>query len=848
MWWCLAALAADPVPAPPIANWLDDEAEARNAAARKRWFADRHKAPPGVDWKVIERQNGLEQIDKRNGIAGLRDGGPAWVERGSDNQAGRTHVTRRSPDGGTLYVGTSLGGLWRGNPDGTGWEPLGDNLYGGVHQLEVVAGDVGDVLVVATDWGSVHRSTDDGVTWQSVNGIPDGYSLRRLTRATDGSDTLFLVMRTWYEGTVLMRSTDGGANFATIRSLGDYAGDVWVPRDGGEGVWLLAGDGLYRSDDLGDRWAKLGANSFGPEAGELAISEAGRIWAVGWSGGVATLYRSDDDGASFAAVTRMDDYWSALETSSVDPDVFAWGGVEVHRTDDGGESFGLVNAWWAYYDDPSRLLHADLMGIDVLVDDDGGETWYYNTDGGTYQSKNLGRTVENLSLRGLRISQYYDVLTSEADPSHIAAGAQDQGYQWSGRQPQTGEVWDFTQEISGDYAHLISADGTHALVHSVYPGFILTQEGEDAPVLFGSDFPAEEASRYYAWLPPLEPDPTDPTAFFFSATRLYRYARVGDTWTPTRWSEQRFDLTDYEFLSAFHFSPHDPALAFAATSTGSLYRSTDAGVTWTPAGAGPDSHYFHGTTLVPSADDPNLVYVGGSGYGDERSVWRSQDGGATYAPWDEGLPDTLVYVLVEARDGTGRMFAGTETSAYVRAPKDAAWTDITAAEAPVTLYWSAEALGHENTIRFATYGRGIWDYRLDPDGTGCFRPNPVDHDGDGVFCDADCDDFDAAKAPGKADVCDGVDVNCDPADVVEVDGDRDGVIACLDCDDSRADVFAGAEEVRRDGVDQDCDGEDLKGCGCDGVGGGAGPWLLLALVGLRRSRRVTDRGQSPDRP
>lgn len=832
MWWCLAAWAGEP----EIENWLDPEAEERAAHARKQWFELRHRAPPGVDWRAVERQNGLDQIAKRNGLGDRRDQA-AWVERGSVNQAGRTHVTRRSPDGRSLYVGSSLGGLWRGTPAGDDWEPLGDNLFGGVHWLEVIDGPVQDVLVVATDGGQIHRSDDDGVTWERPTGIPEGYSVRRLTRATDGSDTLFLVMRTWWEGTVLLRSTDAGASFQQVRSLADYPGDVWVPRDGGDGVWLLAGDGLYHSADLGDHWTKLGANTFGPEAAELAISEAGRIWAVGWSSGAPTLYKSDDDGASFVSVTAMTDYWNALEASIVDPNRLAWGGVEVHWTNDGGRRFDVVNAWWEYYGDPARYLHADIMGIDVALDEDAAETWYFNTDGGTYQSTDGARSVENLSLHGLRIGQYYDVLTSAADPGHVALGAQDQGYQWSGRAPLEGDVWAFSQELSGDYAHLISADGTHALVHSVYPGFILTAEGEDAPVLLSSEFPAEESGKYYAWLPPLEPDPTDPTAFFFAATRLYRYTRAGDTWTPTLWSDQRFDGQDYEFLSAFAFSPHDPQRAYAATSTGRLFWSTDAGKHWTAAaGRGPESHYFHGTALWPSIEDPDVVYVGGSGYGDAHSVWRSTDGGATYAAWDEGLPDTLVYVLVEARDGTGRLFAGTETAAYARGPDDPAWVDITGAEAPVTTYWSAEALPHEDTIRFATYGRGVWDYRLDPAGTGCYPPNPADRDSDGVDCRTDCADADATIKPGLPDVCDGVDVNCDATDFAEQDADGDGHPACDDCDDARADVFPGAEEVRKDGVDQDCDGADRGGCGCAGGGDGAG-LVALGLAGLLVRRR-----------
>ncbi len=97
-----------------------------------------------------------------------------------------------------------------------------------------------------------------------------------------------------------------------------------------------------------------------------------------------------------------------------------------------------------------------------------------------------------------------------------------------------------------------------------------------------------------------------------------------------------------------------------------------------------------------------------------------------------------------------------------------------------------------------------------------FQPpaNPcLDADVDGYLDSAcggdDCDETDPARNPGAAEICDGIDNDCDgvvPAD--EVDADVDGEVACEDCDDADPANFHGNAEVC-DGGDNDCDGATL---------------------------------------
>ncbi len=711
---------------PPTENWLGEDAEEKQKERRKAWFEERHKAPPEVDWREIERANGLTQIEKRNRLAesAIQIASP-WVERGSDNQAGRAHAASLSSDRNWLYVGSSLGGLWKGKPDGAAWKPLGDNLYGGAHWLAAVPGENPgdpDVLLAATDGGLVHVTRDEGLTWEVPAGLGTVAGVRRVLVTSDVSRSVFLVKRNSGGGYRLMRSQDRMASFEQVYSFVNYDGDVWARRDGSPDLYLVTGASVFRSLDLGTTWTAVGATPAGSSRGELVGSEAGapRLWTVFQIGSQRQLHRSDDAGASWSFVTTISDYWESLNASIVDADLFAYGGVEVWRTADGGTSFAKVNSWTAYYNNPATKLHADIPGIDVVPDSVSGEIWYVSTDGGLFRSFDGLQTVQNLSLSGLRISQYYSTLTSSADPNHVAAGSQDQGYQRAGAAPApTGTAASFNQLISGDYGHLTSGDGDHDFVFSTYPGFILIHMGETSPNLLTANFPSGES---YAWMPPVVADPLDPRDFFFCAAHLYRYGKVSNNWISVQWSSFNFASRGGEYVSALAFSPLDQLRAFAVTNDGDLFYSIDQGVTWTESASnGPGGQYFYGTALLASSLDVNTAWVGGSGYGASVSIYRTVDGGATWQPFDEGLPDTLVYCLGEAPDGSGTLFCGTETAAYRRDAGAASWVDVTGNQAPVTVYWSVEAHPAENTLRFGTYGRGIWDYQIDPQARSVIR-------------------------------------------------------------------------------------------------------------------------------
>jgi hypothetical protein len=75
--------------------------------------------------------------------------------------------------------------------------------------------------------------------------------------------------------------------------------------------------------------------------------------------------------------------------------------------------------------------------------------------------------------------------------------------------------------------------------------------------------------------------------------------------------------------------------------------------------------------------------------------------------------------------------------------------------------------------------------------------------------DTDCDDTDRTIYPGATEIpYDGIDQDCDGEDLcdVDVDGYDDPLCGGADCDDTLGDINPGADEIWYDGTDGDCDG------------------------------------------
>ncbi|MDT8325353.1 MAG: hypothetical protein RRA94_14665, partial [Bacteroidota bacterium] len=299
-----------------------------------------------------------------------RTAGWRWLNQGPVNIAGRIRAMALDPvDAATIYAGSAGGGVWKTTNSGFDWRPLDDllpNLRIGAIAVDpferrrILAG-CGEGFVAwqgAAAFGQgIYRSGDGGEAWELLPSTEG----QRFWYVFDVDFDPFLennVLACTWRG--VYRSTDGGESWTSIlyRSTAPFSATVEFSRSERGVVYAaLEGEGLFRSEDHGQTFAPLGPvldDRFSRVVLAPAPSNGDILYAAFTDHSArecAGLRRSDDGGRTWRALaiprsrvsgkTYMGEqgrFNSTLSVHPENPDIVWAGGIDLHRSTDGGAS------------------------------------------------------------------------------------------------------------------------------------------------------------------------------------------------------------------------------------------------------------------------------------------------------------------------------------------------------------------------------------------------------------------------------------------------------------------------------------------------------------------------------
>ena len=718
-----------------------DSEDGDSQVKREKWFEAMHLAAPGTNWKAIEYRTALKKAELKK--ARLEKDGQEtivdsllygeWFELGSDNQSGSVHVTEYDVETDQIWTIADGGTLFKGARDGSKWEVVNQDFRFSRHLLKMV--DVnGSKRLLASILGLPHYSDDLGSTWTASTGTPDpaggsGGSRNFVFAEDKGQLQIFCVSKKdYWSNAEIYRSSDLGETYELVYNLQTY---LW------NSMTLCNPhhtDRIFLMYDVGQnkpfiREFNFDTNIFDPIGlSDLPYGDGFRHNLIGAQiDGELTLYsynhldkihKSTDLGITweFSGNMPASPWEVGMFISPSDPDEIFFGEVECYKALGGGFFWEKINDWGAYYSDVEGSLHADIMYFNEFETADGETFQLVSNHGGLSISYDYLTTVENIGLKGLNVSQYYDVKTDPNDPWFVYAGTQDQGFQ-RGKINSQNQPADFEQVISGDYGHITFSRNGEGMWF-VYPGGSVSFYNNPKSGNSTANFDLESQNET-VWIPPLEENPHSELNEIYMAGG-HAEGLAGSFiiklkyWAGWIQAENLpFDFHDYSGgeVSAIEVSPINPNLMYAATTNGFFFYSTDAGQNWELSMISvPEPHYLYGATIHASALDENVVWIGGSGYSSP-PVFYSDDMGANFTGFNTNLPPTLVFELT-ANEDESMMFAATEAGPYVYLRETDSWHDLSGGTAPNTRYWSVEWLEEQQIARFGTYGRGAWDFQI----------------------------------------------------------------------------------------------------------------------------------------
>jgi photosystem II stability/assembly factor-like uncharacterized protein len=495
-------------------------------------------------------------------------------------------------------------------------------------------------------------------------------------------------------GGSIFKSTDGGATWNPITGGGLPSGEIGriglaVARGtGGKRIYALIDTkedkdrGLYRSDDAGQTWQKVGSDP--------------RISSRGW-------------------------YFGEVDVDPKNPDIVYTPNVSIYRSTDGGKNFEAIkgapggddyHALWIDPATPTRMIFGSDQGAGISLDN--GATWssWYNQP----------------------TAQFYHVVVDNQFPYHVYGAQQDSGSIDTTSRSNDGSITfrDWHPTAAGESGY-IAPDPVDANI--VYGGSTFgelfrydkrTGQAQNiAPEAvrnFGAD-PAEVEFRF-SWTSPLVFSPQDSHTLYYGSQNVLRSANQGNSWekispdlTGTD-AKARHDGPDTAENAmqrghgvVYTIAPSSLAAGqiWAGTDTGLIQLTRDNGKTWTnvtPQGLAVwskisllDAGHFAAGTAYAAIDRHRVNDI-------TPYIYRTHDFGKTWTRINSGIPEGA-YVRAVREDPVrqGLLFAGTELGIFFSLNDGDSWQ-------PLQLNLPASPV-HDlvikgNDLVIATHGRSFW--------------------------------------------------------------------------------------------------------------------------------------------
>ncbi len=618
----------------------------------------------------------------------------------------------------TYYVGTPAGGLWKKTSTST-WESLTDGLPAiGISGI-AIHHTIPTIIYILTgdgDGGNTHsigvlKTTNGGVTWQTTAlswTVTNFIRPYKLLQHPTNTNIQYVVSNAG-----IHKTTDGWQTFTQVKTGLFY--DIEFKPGNTATMYATTKYDFYKSTNSGDTWSIAGTNL--PTSGtfriEIGVSPANAnyiylLYGQSTNGHSRSafkgLYRSYNSGSTFDLKSNSPNilgyatdgndnegqytYDLAIAVSPTNINQIHIGGINCWKSTDYGANWTITSYWNHKNNLNYQYTHADIHALEYSPIQN--NYLFCGSDGGVFRTTNGASNWYDHSA-GLVITQFYRIGITPQDYNQIVGGTQDNG----------GNRLD-----NGVFTHDVGADGFSALIDYTNQNIIYqsTQAKLYRSSNNGSSFSniTPPSITDHTWDVAWTMHPNTPTTLFVGQVEIWKSTNSGGSWTSLGTGNSG------NWFREIAHGVNNTNRIYGVTSS-RVYMTNNSGSSWTNVTSGLPTP-TQNTGLSYIAVDPTnspTVYISFFGYTSGRKVYRSTNAGTSWTNWSGTLPNIPVNCIVCDNTANNGVYVGTDVGVFYRDNGTSDWVPYFN-QLPNVIVNEMEINTTSNILIAGTFGRGIW--------------------------------------------------------------------------------------------------------------------------------------------
>lgn len=658
-----------------------------------------------------------------------------------------------------IFAGTAGGGVWKSQDAGTTWSPMFDKHIQSIGALALDPQNPDKTLWVGTGecWtrnsvsmgNGIYKSNDGGQNYTFM-GLPNSEHIASVIVHPKNSDVVYVAVqgKLWgpSEDRGVYKTEDGGKTWNKIYYVNADTGCSDLTMDPSNPDVMYAAfwehrrlaysfnsggvnSALYKTTDGGKTWAKIHNGLPSGKMGRVGVAVSPSNTKILFAVIEAEkpedkgLYRSENAGADWKKVngdfelTVRPFYFSRIVVSPTSSDIVYKAGLSGSMSKDGGKTFTSIGS-----------VHSDVH--DFYINPKNPDAVMVATDGGIYRSYDGANTF--IHVKGLPVSQLYQVSLDNAKPYNVYIGLQD-NQSWYGPSASPGGV------ENSDWKSVGVGDGFRVYKHPTKPVTYSEMQGAEYIWRYDTEKQQRKIIKPYQeegdpklrfnWNTALNVSPNKPDRVYVGSQFLHRSEDMGDSWTkispdlttndPAKLQQENsgglsMDNSGAEnhcTIFAVAESPLDENTIWVGTDDGNVQVTTNGGKSWTNVTANipnlPKNTWVH--YIEPGHFDKKTAYATFDGHNASdfnTYIYKTTDGGATWK--SIATPDIKAFARHIREDlvNPNLLFVGTEQGLYVTVDGGANWSQFKNNFPNVPVHY-LEIHPREHDLVAATHGRGV---------------------------------------------------------------------------------------------------------------------------------------------